>query len=46
MLDRELAEMGNSEFWRAGKAVRQLRPQDKAKAVTKATKGLSGRKSN
>ena len=46
LLDRELAEMGNSEMWRAGKAVRKLRPKTKAKALTKATKGVKGRKSN
>ncbi len=45
-LDKELSEMGNSEMWQAGKAVRSLRPKEKAKATTKATKGISGRKSN
>lgn len=45
-LTRELAEIGDSEMWRAGKATRSLRPKNKAKAITKATKGLGGRKSN
>jgi ketol-acid reductoisomerase len=45
-LDRELSAMGNSEMWQAGKAVRGLRPTEKAKAVTRTTKGVSGRKSN
>jgi ketol-acid reductoisomerase len=45
-LDKELAELGNSEMWLAGKACRSLRPQEKAKEVTKATKGVSGRGSN
>lgn len=46
LLDKELSVMGNSEMWRAGKAVRALRPKEKAKAVTKATRGIAGRKSN
>lgn len=45
-LDKELSAMGNSEMWRAGKACRSLRPKEKAKAISKATKGISGRKSN
>ncbi len=45
-LDRELAELGNSEMWRAGKAVRSLRPKEKARATGKGTKGISGRKNN
>ncbi|MBM4147763.1 MAG: ketol-acid reductoisomerase [Lentisphaerae bacterium] len=45
-LDSELSTMGNSEMWLAGKAVRSLRPHEKAKAITKATKGISGRRSN
>jgi hypothetical protein len=31
-------------MWRAGAAVRALRPKEKARAVTKATKGVGGRK--
>lgn len=46
LLDKELSVMGNSEMWRAGRAVRQLRPREKAKAITKATKGVGGRKGN
>jgi ketol-acid reductoisomerase len=46
LLDRELSEMGNSEMWLAGRAVRGLRPTEKARAVTKSTKGVGGRKSN
>ena len=45
-LDRELAEMAQSELWQAGAATRSLRPREKAKAVTKATKGVAGRKNN
>ncbi len=40
---RELAAIRNSEMWRAGAAVRALRPTQKAKAITKGTKGVSGR---
>jgi len=46
LLDRELSEMGNSEMWQAGKACRSLRPKDKAKGITAATKGVAGRKAN
>ena len=46
LLDKELGAMGNSEMWRAGKAVRALRPHEKAKAITTDTKGVAGRKSN
>ena len=45
-LDKELAKMGDSEMWRAGKAARSLRPKEKAKKITKATKGIKGRKGN
>ncbi len=43
-LAKELGAMGNSEMWRAGAAARSLRPKAAAKKVTKATKGVSGRK--
>lgn len=43
-LAKELAQMRNSEMWRAGAAVRALRPKEKAKTVTKSTKGVGGRK--
>lgn len=46
MLDKELSAMGNSEMWQAGKAVRALRPREKARIVTSSTKGVGGRKSN
>ena len=42
-LAKELALIGNSEMWRAGAAVRALRPAEKAHAVFKATKGVGGR---
>lgn len=45
-LTKELDAIGNSEMWMAGKAVRKLRPKSKAIAITKDTKGVSGRKSN
>jgi ketol-acid reductoisomerase len=46
LLGKELAEMHNSEMWRAGQATRDLRPKEEAKAVTDATKGVAGRQSN
>ncbi len=46
LLDAELAVMGNSEMWQAGKAVRSLRPHEKAKTITSKTRGISGRKAN
>jgi ketol-acid reductoisomerase len=46
LLDAELREMGSSEMWETGKAVRSLRPREKAKEITKATKGIGGRKAN
>ncbi len=45
-LNRELAEMGNSEMWRAGRAVRALRPKEKAAKISGKTRGLSGRGGN
>ena len=46
LLTKELATLGNSEMWLAGKATRALRPKEAAKLITKATKGIAGRKSN
>jgi len=46
ILDGELSVMGDSEMWQTGKAVRKLRPREKAKTVTGRTKGVSGRKKN
>jgi ketol-acid reductoisomerase len=40
---RELAAMRNSEMWQAGAAVRALRPKEKARAISRGTKGLTGR---
>jgi ketol-acid reductoisomerase len=45
-LDKELKVMRNSEMWQAGAKVRALRPDEKAKTITKATKGVKGRKRN
>ncbi|HPA19859.1 MAG TPA: ketol-acid reductoisomerase [Verrucomicrobiae bacterium] len=45
-LQKELDEIGNSEMWRAGRAVRDLRPRESAKVIDKSTKGVSGRASN
>jgi ketol-acid reductoisomerase len=45
-LQGELAEIGNSEMWTAGKAVRALRPKEAAKAIAKGTKGIGGRATN
>ncbi|MCL2220339.1 MAG: ketol-acid reductoisomerase [Chitinispirillia bacterium] len=46
LLGAKLAELGDSEMWQAGKAVRELRPQEKAREITKDTKGVSGRSKN
>ena len=45
-LEKELGAMRDSEMWRAGAAVRSLRPKEKARIITTATKGVAGRKSN
>lgn len=46
-LRKELAELGNSEIWLAGKATRSLRPKESvAKAFSKTTKGVTGRSQN
>jgi ketol-acid reductoisomerase len=46
MLGKELAIMGSSEMWRAGKATRDLRPKEEAKAGAKTAKGTAGRQEN
>jgi ketol-acid reductoisomerase len=46
LLDKELAALGNSEMWQAGKAVRSLRPTEKAKVISKSTKCVAGRAKN
>jgi len=45
-LEKKLAEIGDSEMWKAGRAVRALRPTEKARTITKSTKGVAGRASN
>jgi len=45
-LTKELNVLGNSEMWRAGKAVRALRPKEPARAIAKGAKGVAGRSSN
>ncbi len=45
-LQKELSQIHNSEMWRAGAAVRALRPKEPARAITKGTKGITGRASN
>ncbi|MCX7887607.1 MAG: ketol-acid reductoisomerase [Verrucomicrobiae bacterium] len=39
----ELAALRNSEMWRAGAAVRALRPREKGKSIRAGTKGVTGR---
>ncbi|MFO1476809.1 MAG: ketol-acid reductoisomerase [Verrucomicrobiota bacterium] len=45
-LQKELAQIHNSEMWQAGAAARALRPKEPARAIGKGTKGVSGRASN
>jgi ketol-acid reductoisomerase len=45
-LTKELNAIGNSEMWRAGKAVRALRPREPGRAIAKGTKGVAGRSQN
>jgi ketol-acid reductoisomerase len=45
-LQKELNQLRDSEMWRAGAAVRALRPKEAAKAISKSTKGVAGRQSN
>src|SRR3954463_2223751 len=45
-LTKELEQLGGSEMWRAGKAVRALRPKEGARAIAKGTKGVAGRGHN
>ncbi len=45
-LTKELDTLGNSEMWRAGKAVRALRPKEPARAIAQGTKGVAGRAHN
>jgi ketol-acid reductoisomerase len=46
LLGKELAVMGNSEMWQAGKATRALRPKEPEKANLKTAKGTAGRQVN
>lgn len=43
-LARELGRIRDSEMWRAGAAVRALRPREKAREITRGTKGVTGRR--
>lgn len=45
-LQKELNQLRDSEMWRAGAAVRALRPKEAARAISKSTKGVAGRGSN
>jgi ketol-acid reductoisomerase len=45
-LNKELAELGSSELWLTGKAVRGLRPKEKAKETAATAKGIGGRAGN
>jgi ketol-acid reductoisomerase len=45
-LQKELSEIRDSEMWRAGAAVRALRPKEAARAISKSTKGVAGRQAN
>jgi ketol-acid reductoisomerase len=46
LLGKELAVMGNSEMWQAGKATRDLRAKGQVKQISRATKGVAGRKTS
>ncbi len=46
LLNAELSEIANSEMWRAGAAVRALRPTAKGAKITGKAKGLGGRGGN
>jgi ketol-acid reductoisomerase len=46
ILGKELAEIHDSEMWRAGKATRDLRPKEAAKSGAATAKGTGGRQSN
>jgi ketol-acid reductoisomerase len=45
-LAKKLAEIHESEMWRAGAAVRSLRPKEKAKDLSGGVKGIGGRGQN
>ena len=46
ILGKELAEIRDSEMWRAGKATRDLRPKEAAKKDAATAKGVGGRQTN
>jgi ketol-acid reductoisomerase len=46
ILGKELAVIHESEMWRAGKATRDLRPKEGAKAGADTAKGVGGRQQN
>ncbi len=46
LLQKELTAIRDSEMWQAGKAVRDLRPKEAAKALGKGVKGIGGRQAN
>jgi ketol-acid reductoisomerase len=45
-LTKELAVIGNSEMWQAGKAVSALRPKETGRVIASGTRGVSGRGQN
>jgi ketol-acid reductoisomerase len=45
-LQKELGAIGSSEMWRAGKAVRALRPKEGGKKLSRTVKGVAGRGAN
>ncbi|UCD71806.1 MAG: ketol-acid reductoisomerase [Syntrophobacterales bacterium] len=45
-LGKELASMGNSEMWQAGKATRDLRAKGEIREISESTKGVAGRKTS
>ena len=45
-LQKELAQIHNSEMWRAGAALRALRPKEPARTIAKGTRGVGGRQFN
>jgi ketol-acid reductoisomerase len=45
-LGEELAAIGHSEMWQAGKTTRSLRPKEAAKEISAQTKGVGGRSAN
>jgi ketol-acid reductoisomerase len=46
ILGKELAEIHDSEMWRAGKATRDLRPQEPARSGADTATGTGGRQTN